>query len=402
VSGAAQRREPMPWGVVIASAALLAITTGSRQSLGFFMRPLALTGLGIATISFVLGIGQLLWGAAQPAFGALAGRIGSYRVIVMGGLLLAVGFGLAPLLPGFSGLMLSIGVLSAVGGGAASFAILIGAVSLRVPPARQPMAAAIVNAGASLGQLIFAPVTQAIIVAAGWATAMWSLAGASLLTVLLARPATRPAANEVVSHRAPAAEPAGSALGSRDYWFLHLGFFTCGFHIAFLVTHLPGEVALCGLAPSAAANAVAIIGLTNVLGTVAIGWLAGRLQLRALLVGVYGARVVAIGVYLLAPKTLTTLYTFSTVLGLTWLATVPLTSGLVGKLFGARRVPTLFGFTVLSHQIGAFVGVWAGGLALAATGSYHWIWALDMALAACAALFTLPIRERTLPWPAPA
>jgi predicted MFS family arabinose efflux permease len=396
--------DAMPWGVVLASAALLAITTGSRQTLGLFVRPLAATGLGIATISLVLAIGQFFWGASQPVFGLLAERVGTYRVIAAGGLLLAAGFGLAPVLTGGGGLLVSLGILSAVGGGAASFAILIGAVSQRVPVSRQPMAAAWVNAGASLGQLIFAPIAQAIITLAGWAVAMWSLAGAALLTLLIARPATRPLATDPTSpagaRRQSVAELVRPAFGSRDYWFLHLGFFTCGFHIAFLVTHLPGEVELCGLAPSAASAALAVIGLTNVAGTVAIGWLTGRLRLRVLLVGVYAARVGAIGLYLLAPKTLFTLYAFATVLGLTWLATVPLTSALVGRLFGARHVPTLFGLTVFSHQIGAFFGAWLGGIAVSLTGTYTWIWGLDMALAAAAALITVPIRESMVPVPA--
>lgn len=388
--------EAMPWAVVLASAALLAITTGTRQSLGLFVRPLAGTGLGIATVSLVLAIGQFFWGASQPVFGILADRFGSYRVIVIGALLLAGGFALAPVLDSGPGLFLSLGVLSAIGGGAASFAILIGAVAQRVPPTRQPMAAAWVNAGASLGQLIFAPIAQAIISFAGWAVALWSLAGAALLTIGLARPATRE--RTALPGTTPAPRTSIGALvrpafSSRDYWFLHLGFFTCGFHVAFLVTHLPSEVAICGLAPEAGARAIAVIGLTNVVGTVLIGWLSARLKLRGLLVGVYAIRVLAIAAYLAAPKTLLTLYAFATILGLSWLATVPLTSALVAKLFGTRHVPTLFGLTVFSHQIGAFFGAWLGGVAVSLTGNYTWVWALDMLLAAAAALLTVPIRE---------
>jgi len=399
VSDGGRAREPMPWGVVLASAALLAITTGTRQSLGLFVRPLAATGIGIATVSLVLAIGQFFWGASQPVFGVLAERIGSYRVIAIGAILLAGGFALTPVLSSAGGLFVTLGVLSAVGGGAASFAILIGAVAQRVPDSRQPMAAAWVNAGASLGQLIFAPLADAVIRWSGWTVAMWTLAGASLLTLVLARPATRARADEPPATTAAGRSAVGilrPAFGSRDYWFLHLGFFTCGFHIAFLVTHLPGEVALCGLAPQAAATAIAVIGLTNVVGTVGIGWLTTRLRLRPLLVGVYAARVAAIGLYLLAPKTLLTLYAFSTVLGLSWLATAPLTAAIVGRLFGARDVPTLFGLTMFSHQIGAFFGAWLGGIAVSLTGTYTWIWVTDMALAGAAALVTLPIRENVL------
>lgn len=387
----------MPWTLVVASAAVLAITTGTRQSLGLFVRPLAATGLGIATVSLILAVGQFFWGASQPTFGVLADRIGNFRVILLGGLLLAAGLAVTPFLSSAIGLTLSLGVLSAVGGGAGSFAILIGAVARRVPTAHQPMAAAWINVGGSIGQLVFAPLAQTVITVAGWSVGMWTLAGASLLTLLIARPAV--GAEELASvDRLPRAriairELVRPAFGSPSYWYLHLGFFTCGFHIAFLVTHLPGEIALCGLAPSAAGVALGVIGLMNVVGTVAIGWLSSRRPLKALLVSVYATRVLAIALYLVSPKTLFTLYVFSAVLGLTWLATVPLTAGLVGKLYGSRQVSTLFGLTLLSHQVGAFFGAWLGGIAVSLTGNYQWMWGLDMLLAAAAAVATLPIRE---------
>lgn len=350
----------MPWTVVLSGAALLAITTGTRQSLGLFVRPLAATGIGIATVSLVLAVGQFFWGAAQPAFGVLAERIGSYRVVLIGGALLTVGLAVTPLATSPAMLLLSLGVISAVGGGAASFAILIGAVGRRVPPTHQPMAASLISAGASIGQLIFAPLTQVVMSLAGWAVALWVLTGAALLTVVIARPAVggdrSGAERNSTQPPMPLREIVRPAFASPSYWYLHLGFFSCGFHIAFLVTHLPGEVAVCGLSPSVAGIALGVIGLLNVIGTIAIGWLAGRRPLKSLLVGVYAARVVAIGAYLLAPKTVLTLYVFSAVLGLTWLATVPLTAGLVGKIFGARHVATLFGLTQLSHQIGGFFG----------------------------------------------
>lgn len=394
----------MPWKVVIASAALVAITTGTRQSLGLFVRPLAATGLGIATISLVLAVGQFFWGASQPAFGVLAERFGNLKIVVVGGLLLAAGLSITPFLTSAAGLLVSLGVLSAIGCGAASFSVLIGAVSRRVPAAHQPMAAAWINAGGSIGQLVFAPLSQAVIAAAGWATGMWTLAGAALLTLVIARPAVGEDRNSTPDSTAPPDLPLRElvrpAFGSRSYWYLHLGFFTCGFHVAFLVTHLPGEVALCGISGSAAGIALAIIGLMNVVGTLTVGWLARRRPLRILLVCVYALRVLAIGAYLVAPKTILTLYVFASVLGATWLATVPLTAGLVSKLYGSRHVATLFGLTFLTHQIGGFFGAWLGGVAVAATGNYHWIWGLDMGLAALAALATLPVREMSFVPPA--
>ena len=388
-----------PWMVIAAAATLVAITTGIRQSLGLFLRPLAATGLGIATVSLALAVGQLLWGASQPLFGILADRIGTSRVVVTGGLLLAAGLALAPSLSGAGGLFVTIGVLSAVGAGAASFSIMIGAVTRQVPAGRQVFVSGVVSAGASLGQFVFAPLTQAVIGLAGWAAALWTLAGAALLTTLLATRAAgpQPADGAVQEPRMPVADLLRAAFAERSYCYLHAGFFACGFHIAFLVTHLPNVIALCGLAPSAAGGALAVIGLLNVCGSVAIGWLAGRFRIKALLVALYAARVVAIGCFLAAPKTLLTLYAFAAVLGVTWLATVPATAGLVGKLFGPRHLATLFGLTFFTHQVGAFFGAWLGGVVLARTGSYQWVWYLDMLLATLAAIVSLPIREARLP-----
>jgi predicted MFS family arabinose efflux permease len=184
-------------------------------------------------------------------------------------------------------------------------------------------------------------------------------------------------------------------LASRDksYWCLHAGFFTCGFHIAFLVTHLPGEVGLCGLSAGVAATSLAIIGLANIGGSLAAGALGSRYRMKWLLFWMYLSRTVAIAIYLAAPKTPLTFYVFAAVLGFTWLATVPPTAGLVGKLFGTRYLATLFGLTLLSHQIGGFFGAWLGGIALVNTGSYMWMWYADMALALAAAFVNLPIEE---------
>ncbi len=386
----------IPWTIIIAGAALIAVTTGTRQSLGLFVRPLAATGLGIATVSLALAVAQFFWGVAQPVFGVLADRVGTYRVLVLGGLLLAAGLGLAPLATGPVGLYATLGVMSAVGAGAASFAILIGAVSRRVPAQHRSFAAGVINSGASLGQLVIAPLAQAVIATAGWAVALWALAGLAAASTLLARPAAgRPDDSASDAHEPGGAvlEMLRTAFADRSYWCLHVSFFACGFHIAFLVTHLPNEVALCGLAASAAATALAVIGLLNVVGSVAFGWLGGRYRFKSLLAALYATRVAAIGLYLAAPKTLLTLYVFAAVLGFTWLATVPSTAGLVGKLFGTRHIATLFGMTLVTHQTGAFFGAWLGGVFMARTGSYHWVWLIDMALAAIAAAANLPVRE---------
>ena len=182
-------------------------------------------------------------------------------------------------------------------------------------------------------------------------------------------------------------------MGNRSYLLLHAGFFTCGFHIAFLVTHLPGEVDLCGLPPAVAGWTLAIIGLANIAGSLIAGSYTQRYRSKYILAVMYGSRALLIGWYLLAPKTEWTFYIFAVGLGLTWLATVPPTATIVGKLFGVRYLATLFGLTLLSHQVGGFLGAYLGGLTVAHFGDYQWMWYADMALAAAAGLVNLPIRE---------
>jgi MFS family permease len=372
---------------------------GMRQSIGLFVSPLnTATGLGIVTISFAMAVGQFVWGAAQPLFGMLADRVGSYKVIVLGSLLLALGMAVTPFMSTGTGLIFAMGLLSAAGAGAGSFSILIGAAAQRLPADRRSFASGFINAGGSFGQFVFAPVAQALISTFGWVSAMLALAATALSTILLGLPLREK--KGVAATRA--AEQSGGmtlseqtliAFRDRSYWCLHAGFFTCGFHIAFLVTHLPGEVGLCGLPASVAASSIAIIGLANIVGSIGAGWMGQTKRMKMILFWMYGSRAIAVALYLMAPKTPLTFYIFAVVLGLTWLATVPPTAGLVGKLFGPRYLATLFGLTLFSHQIGGFFGAWLGGIALNTTGSYSWMWYADIALAAAAALVNLPIRE---------
>ncbi len=387
------------WTLVISSAAILAVTMGIRQSTGLFVSPLnSATGLGIVTISFALAVGQFVWGAAQPLFGMLADRVGSFRVIVFGAILLATGMAITPWMDSGVGLMFAMGILTAAGAGAGSFSILIGAAAQRLPADKRSFASGFINAGGSFGQFLFAPIAQALISAFGWVVAMLTLAATTLTTILLALPLRQ---SKAAAAAAMAPPPGGMTLGQqtriafrdRSYWCLHAGFFTCGFHIAFLVTHLPGEVALCGLPASVSATALAIIGLANIVGSIGAGWLGQTKRMKMILVWMYASRAVAISIYLMAPKTDLTFYAFAAVLGVTWLSTVPPTAGLVGKLFGPRYLATLFGLTLFSHQIGGFFGAWLGGIAIDSTGSYNWMWYADIVLASLAALVNLPIRE---------
>lgn len=462
-SGAARRTTLL----ILAAAAVMLITTGARQVSGLFVLPImSSTGVSIESISLALAIGQFMWGAAQPVFGALADNYGAFRVITFGALLLAAGSILTAFADSSLTLIITMGVLSAAGAAAGSFSILIGGTARRLEAHQRSTAAGTINAGGSLGQFVFAPIVQAVIGAWSWVGAMFTLAASALLTIPLALPLrsrskehadavatpTPPASGAATTARAAergapetggaasamaespastatspgsraaeklapdsvAAKPAAASgtsltlreqlrIAARDpsYIFLNLGFFTCGFHVAFLVTHLPGEIQNCGLSPNVAANSLALIGLFNVAGSIGAGLLGQRYRMKHLLAGIYASRAVMVAIYLLMPKTAFNIYLFAAGMGMTWLATVPPTSGIVGKLYGVRYLGTLFGLTLVSHQTGAFLGAWLGGIAMAQLHSYQWIWFADMALALGAAAINLPIREeRPLPRPA--
>ncbi len=391
------------WPLVLAATATLMVTMGIRQSMGLFVSPIGKdTGLGIAQISFALAIGQFVWGAVQPLFGAVADQKGPGRVLITGGLLLVVGTALVPFFDSQFGLLMTLGVLTAAGAGAGSFSVLIGATAQHVPAEKRSMVGGVINAGGSFGQFVFAPFVQALISAFGWAAAMWALAVTALSTLPLAWPLRRrePAAATKTLSLAPAEitlrEQVRIALRDRSYWMLHIGFFTCGVHIAFLVTHLPTEIAMCGLSPQVSAISLGLIGLFNIGGSLGIGWLGQRYRMKNLLALMYASRAALIAVYMVSPPTPATFFLFAAGLGLTWLATVPPTAGLVGKLFGPRYLGTLFGLTLLSHQIGGFLGAWVGGLVVERFGGYTWMWYADIALALIAAAANLPIRESKL------
>ncbi|MRN39255.1 MFS transporter [Neisseria sp. N95_16] len=391
------------WLIAFAAAAVLMITMGIRMSLGLFVQPMVnSTALSIAGISFAMAMCQLMWGVAQPLSGALADRFGAWPVLLWGTILLAIGCALIPSLTTTWGLTLSMGVMLAMGSGAGSHSILMSQVSNKLPPSMRGTASGVVNAGGSFGQFLFSPVLQGLIFlpAIGWRGAMYVLALVSLLIIPIARWLTRRESGAVAVQTAPNVQPeqtlkqaVSQAFKDRSYILLHLGFFTCGFHIAFLVTHLPTEVALCGLPPTVASWSLAIIGIANVIGSLAAGWCVGKFRSKYILFWMYASRALLILIYLMMPRTDWTFYLFAFGLGLTWLATVPPTAAITGKLFGLRYLATLFGLTLLSHQIGGFLGAYLGGIAITAFGDYNWMWYADMVLAAMAALLNLPIRE---------
>jgi predicted MFS family arabinose efflux permease len=301
------------------------------------------------------------------------------------------------------GLIVAIGVLAAGGAGFAGPSVLLSATARLAPPAKRGIASGIVNAGGSFGQFIFVPIAQGITAVAGWAFAIQSLAAIVLLALPAAwvlrgsaAAAAGTAASAAPVKRETAREAIRRAMHDPSYLLLAAGFFVCGFHVAFIATHLPGVVAACQLPPSVGAWALAIVGLFNIVGSFSMGWAIGRWRMKSLLSLVYAARGVAVLVFLFAPKTEAVVLVFAAFIGLTYLSTVPPTAGLVAKFFGPAHMATLFGFVMLSHQIGGFLGAWLGGKAFEWTGSYDWMWYADIVLAAGAALLNLPIREARL------
>jgi MFS family permease len=384
------------WVVLLAGAGVFALTMGTRQTMGLFLSSLnTSTGLGVGSISLAFAFGQLWWGLTQPFAGAMADKVGAGRVLLLGVLLVAIGTFITPYMTTTAGLIFAIGVLAAGGAGMAGPAVLMSATARLIAPEKRGIATGIVNAGGSFGQFLMAPIAGGLILAMGWASAMQVLG----LIVLLALPAAfvlrgnslqaAPAGQKVVGTR----EAIRTAVRDRNFLLLGTGFFVCGFHVAFLATHLPGVIASCGLPLQYGAWSLAILGLFNIVGSVAMGWAVGRWRMKSLLSLVYATRAVAVLLFLLAPKTGPVVLIFAAVMGLTFLSTVPPTAGLVAKFFGLGNMATLFGIVMLSHQVGGFLGAWLGGRVFEATGSFDWIWYVDIMLAVGAALINLPIRE---------
>lgn len=396
---------PNMWSAIIFASIILMITMGVRQTVGLFLHPIVdATTMNVAEVSMAMAIGQLMWGVFQPLFGALADKKSAFFVLTLGVLLICAGqlltiWATSPLL-----LIISQGILSPAGCAAGSFSVLIGIVAARLPSDKSSVASGVINAGGSVGQFALAPLVQLMIHLRGYYGGLVLLAGSALLSIIpswflckgkngVCDPSTKQTA-------ASAGEPAMTlrqqlkiAAKDRSYILLHIGFFTCGFHVAFLTTHLPGEVSLSGFPATVAATSLSLIGLCNIGGSVIAGILGKYFRMKYILSALYAFRAAMIAMYLMSAKTETDFYIFAVATGFTWLATVPPTSGIVGKLFGTRYLATLFGLTLLSHQIGGFLGAWLGGLAIQLSGNLQWVWYLDVILALIAALVNLPIRE---------
>ena len=383
-------------GIIIAAGLVFALIFGVRQSVALFIGPLnSATGLGIASISLAFACAQLMWGVTQPIAGAVADKYGTGRVIAIGAVLVMLGTVLTPHATSTWMLVLLIGVVAAGGGGMAGLGVLMSAVARALPPEKRGIASGMVNAGGSFGQFVVAPLAIVLTGMLGWIGALTALGLLSLAIVPLAfvLRGKHPAVAQGAAPEKSMKHAVRDAWNDPSFLLLTAGFLVCGFHVAFIATHLPGVVALCGLPPAVGAWALSLIGLFNIAGSFASGWAIGRWRMKSVLSLIYAARALAVLVFVFAPKTTTTFMIFAIVLGFTYLSTVPPTVGLVGKLHGMRYVATLFGLVMLSHQVGGFLGAWLGGQIFERTGSYDWLWYIDIMLAVGAALIHMPIRE---------
>lgn len=372
------------------------LALGTRQGFGLFLRPMSMDlGWGREAFSFAIALQNLVWGCAMPLMGAIADRHGAGRVLAAGGL--AYGAGLLAMAHSATPLAFNVaaGLLVGFGLACSGFGVVMAVVARAFPPEKRSMAVGIVGACGSFGQFAMLPWGQALISAYGWLTALVVLGLLSFLIIPLGAALAGRNAAEHESGQSIAAALA-EATQHRGFWLLTGSFFVCGFQTIFVMTHLPAYLVDKGLTAGQGMTALAVVGLFNVFGSYGCGVLGGRYSKRLLLTWIYVIRALAITVFIAAPLTAAGTYLFAAVLGLTWLGTVPLTNSLVGQIFGVKYLSTLFSIAFLGHQLGAFIGAWAGGAVFDATGSYQSVWVTAIALSIVAAALCVPINERSL------
>jgi MFS family permease len=395
-----------PLVIIICGCVIALLSFGPRSSLGFFVQPMSREFTwGRDVFGLALALQNLLWGLGQPIAGAIADRFGIYRVMVIGALLYAAGL----LMMRYSATPLSLdigaGVLIGFGLSGSSFNLVLSAFSKLLPPERRGIALGAGTAAGSFGQFLFAPFGVALIDNFGWQAALTVFAALMLLIVPLSLALSTP---QQVSTDLPAADQQSfktalaEAFGHRSYVLLVLGFFTCGFQLAFITVHLPAYLVDRGISVQTGGWVIAAIGLFNIVGSVSVGWLQNILPKRYILSVIYFVRALSILVFISFPITTFSAVAFGAVSGLTWLSTVPPTSALVSLMFGTRWFATLYGFAFVSHQVGGFLGVWLGGVVFEQFGSYTPIWWLSILFGVLSALINLPIVEEPVARAVPA
>ena len=384
--------------IVIAASCLVAVMFGSRNSLSLTIQGIDQSNtLDYLQISFAFALGQLVVGAISPFGGMIADKYGTGKTLTIGILFALFGMLLIPYSTNVVTLSLSLGIISSIGLGIAGLPVVLASVNKLISSEKVGMAFGLVNAGQSLGQLILAPIAGLVVVSYGWVACIifLSIMFASVLPfsyILRSRlPSKEKSAPEV---ERGLAETLRIAFKTPSYVYLVSGFFVCGFHVAFIATHMPGVIASCGLPPTVSGWSLGLIGLFNIVGSIFAGWYISRYSMRLFLSYTYFARCLIVLCFLISPKDLVSVLIFSIALGFTYFSVIPATAGLVGKMFGPKFMATLFGFALFSHQIGGFLGAYLGGYFFSISGDYTTVWLLDASLAIFAALIHLPIKEK--------
>lgn len=394
-----------PLLVILAGCAVSMISFGPRSAMGLFMQPISeANGWGRDVFALAFAVQNLLWGVGQPIAGAIADRFGTLRVLCGGALLYAIGLVLMTYSTSPLTLNITVGVIVGFGLSGCSFNLVVAALGKLVPEHMRSLAFGAGTAAGSFGQFLFAPLGALLIQTYGWSVALIAFAAAVMLvlpfSLLLA---TRPVnAKAATGAEAPQSlkHALSEAFAHRSYVLLVLGFFTCGFQLAFITAHLPAYLVDRGLSVQVGGWVIATIGLFNIVGALAAGWAGNRMPKRYILAFLYFARAVSIAVFIMVPLSTTSALLFAVSTGLTWLSTVPPTSGLVALMFGTRWLAMLFGFAFFSHQVGGFLGVLLGGIAFEMTGSYTPVWILSIAFGVASAIINLPIVEAPVKRPA--
>ena len=383
--------------LIVVGGTIVAVSMGIRQSFGVFLQPVV-TDLELTRTTFglTIAIQNLVWGLAQPFAGMLTDKFGSLRMLILSSLLYIAGLVLTALTTTATGLHLSLGMMVGLAMSGTTFTVVLSAIGRLVPPEKRSLAFGIVSSGGSIGMFSFVPLSQLFIGWYGWSTAFLILAGCVMIVPLLTLLLRRQAMEEANSSNQPEetlSQVLRSAGTHSGYLLLNCGFLVCGFHVAFIATHLPAFLNDAAVSPMRAAFALGLIGVFNILGTYLAGLYGGRYRKKYLLSGLYLGRALVIALFIALPLSEITLALFAAAMGLLWLGTIPLTSGLVAEIFGVRYGGTLFGIVFLSHQVGSFLGAWLGGYLFETTGSYLLMWQLAILLGILAALVHWPIRD---------
>ena len=388
------------WLIIVAGCIISLIGFGARSSFGLFLEPMTTAhGWSRQTFGLALAIQNLMWGIGVPFAGMLADKYGAWKVLVSGALVYAFGiWGMAHAETG-NAFYVFAGFTTGLGVSFTAFSLALAVIAKSVGPERRSMALGIGAAAGSAGQVVFSPFAQALISAYGWHSALLVLATSvlAIIPAALLLSKGRQALGLAGQAEQTFSQAMHEAFSHKGYMLLTTGFFVCGFHVAFITVHFPAYVTDLGLSAQTGAIAISLVGLCNIFGAYMSGAVGQRYSKKSSLAVIYFLRAVAITCLLLAPKTQFTIYAFAVAMGLLWLSTVPLTTGIVGQIFGPKYMATLFGIVFFSHQLGSFTGVWLGGVLYDATGSYNPIWWAGVALGLLAALIHIPIDERPLP-----